>query len=72
MVRPIKETLILYGNDARIVLDRMKNGNTWSQEKIEDVWKVYEHFKDMQRKNVRKRFNFNYLIPFQIENNIKM
>jgi hypothetical protein len=50
MARPIKETPVLYGNDAKIVLDRMKNVTPWTMEKIEDVRRAYKHFKDMQRK----------------------
>jgi hypothetical protein len=45
MACPIKETPVLYGEDARRFEERMKHPKPVSQEKIERMNKAYEIFK---------------------------
>ena len=47
MSRPIKETPILYGKDARRFLARMKEKRTETPEEREDRLAAYEAFKRM-------------------------
>jgi hypothetical protein len=49
MANPIKETPVLYGENARRVLERMKHPEPWSKEKVDEVMKAYKHFKKMQQ-----------------------
>ncbi|MBR6197397.1 MAG: hypothetical protein IKQ72_07315 [Bacteroidaceae bacterium] len=50
MARPIKETPILYGEDARRFEARMKEKRRISPEEREEMNKIYEVFMDMLRR----------------------
>ena len=43
MARPLKETPILYGEDARVFEARMKNPPKESHEKIEEINRDYNY-----------------------------
>ena len=43
MARPIKETPILYGEDARVFEARMKNPPKESREKMEEINRDYNY-----------------------------
>ena len=47
MARPIKETPILYGEDARRFEELMKHPRKVSQEELERRKKDYEYFKSI-------------------------
>lgn len=47
MARPIKETPILYGEDARRFMARMKNPKKLSREKMEQMQRDYEFIQSM-------------------------
>jgi hypothetical protein len=42
MARPIKETPVLYGEDAQRVLERMKHVEPWPKEKVEKMRRIYK------------------------------
>lgn len=47
MARPIKETPILYGNDAKVFEDRMKNPPRESHDKIIEINRDYNYIKSL-------------------------
>ncbi len=47
MARPIKETPILYGEDARRFVARMKSPKKLSKEKLEQMQRDYEFIQSM-------------------------
>lgn len=47
MARPIKETPILYGEDARKFVERMKNVRPLSDERIAEIKRDYEYIMSM-------------------------
>ncbi len=49
MARPIKETPILYGEDARRFEELMKHPRKVSQEELERREKDYEYFKSISK-----------------------
>lgn len=50
MARPIKETPILYGEDARKFMEQMKNVRPYTDEEIEEIKRGYEFIKSRFRK----------------------
>lgn len=44
MARPIKETPILYGEEARRLQEAMKNVKPESPEKAAEMWADYDYF----------------------------
>ena len=44
MARPIKETPILYGEEARKLQEAMKNVKPESPEKAAEMWADYDYF----------------------------
>lgn len=53
MATPIKETPILYGEDARRFLEAIKNPKKASPEEIARIKASYEIFKKLEKNNLK-------------------
>lgn len=59
MARPIKETPILFGDDARRFKQQMQHVRPYSKDEIEKIRQGYEFIKSKFKKNTRHDEAFN-------------